>query len=211
MKGNIACYIAFCFCHWAGAQTTGGLEQYFYVRKGSALTPVLIAHVQNEKWYGEVRYNYEEIKTFSAYAGKIFSDEQKTHSYSIIPIIGIVTGKFKGYSLGLDVTFTENNFFFCSQSQYTFSSNDHYENFMYSWSELGYEASQWIYAGLALQHLQLFQKEGEPMSYDFGAMIGFKLGKWTIPIYSFSPINNNRYFILGLNLEFGKNNNTHIR
>ncbi len=211
MKGSVVFHIVFCLCHWAAAQTEAGLEQYAYLKKGEPLILVPIVHIQNEKWYGEVRYNYEELKTFSAYAGKIFSDEEETHSYAIIPMIGIVAGKFKGYSVGLDVTFNEHNFFFCTQSQYTFSSSSRYENFMYSWSELGYDVSQWIYTGMSLQHIQLFQQEGEALTYEFGFMAGIKLGQWTIPIYSFSPFANDRYFIVGLNLNFEKKNKRHTR
>ncbi len=211
MKSSIVFYIAFCACHLAAAQFEGGLEQYAYISMGKSPTLVPIVHIQNEKWYGEARYNYEALKTFSVYVGKIFSNEEKTQSYAIIPVIGITTGKFKGGSVGLDITFNDSDFFFCSQSQYTFSNTDRYQNFIYSWSELGYEPSKWIYAGLALQYTQLFQKTEEPLMYEFGVMAGFKLGRWTIPIYSFSPFADDRYFIVGLNLIFGENDNRHIR
>lgn len=211
MKGNALLGILFSVCHLAAAQSEGGLEQYAYLSKSESLTLVPIVHIQNEKWYVEARYNYEELKTFSAYVGKIFSGEEGTHSYSIIPVIGIVTGKFKGGSVGLDITFNDSDIFFTSQSQYTFTKSEYNQNFMYSWSELGYEASKWIYAGLALQHTQLFQKTEQPLTYDFGIMTGLKLGQWTVPIYSFSPFANDRYFVVGLNLGFGKNSKRHIR
>ncbi len=211
MKSSIVFYLIVCMGHFAAAQINGGLEQYTYLSKNTLPTIVPIAHIQNEKWYGEVRYNYEELKTFSVYVGKIFSGDEDNHSYAIIPVVGMVMGKFTGGSVGLDVTFTDHDFFFTSQSQYTFANTNRHQNFMYSWSELGYEPSQWIYAGLALQHLQLFQKAEEPMSYVWGGMVGFNLGRWTIPLYSFDPFSNSRYFILGLNFGFGTNTNRHIR
>jgi hypothetical protein len=211
MKGSAWCNIVFCVCQWASAYAQGGLEQYAYLQKGESPTFVPIVHIQNKKWYGEARYNYEELKTFSAYVGKIFSGDEGSHSYAIIPVIGIVMGKFKGGSVGLDVTFNDGDFFFCSQSQYTFSKSERYQNFMYSWSELGYEPSKWFYAGLALQHTQLFQKSEEPISYEFGAMAGLKLGRLTIPFYSFSPFAIDRYFLVGVNFGFEKNSKRHIR
>ena len=55
-------------------QTKGGIEQYNYFNNSGISTLMPIAHLQtNTGWHGEVRYNYEESKTASFYAGKSFS------------------------------------------------------------------------------------------------------------------------------------------
>ena len=199
MKDSVVFLLVFLVCHLASAQSEGGLEQYCYVKKGSSSILSPIVHYQYRTWYGEARHNYEDVGTSSIYIGKIFSNQNNV-SYSITPIVGAVMGKYKGGSIGLKISVDYKNLFFSSESQYTFSSNELYKNFLYSWSELGYQPLTWMYAGLALQQTHLLKTE---KTFETGVVVGFLVGKWTFPLYSFSPISRERYFVLGMNLVIG--------
>ena len=181
------------------SQTHGGVEQYYYSGSQGTSTIVPRVYYQNKKnWYAEVRYNYDEVGTLSVNAGKTFS-KKGTVSYTITPLAGVVAGRLNGASLGVNAELDYKNLFFSSESQYTFSSESRYPDFLFNWSELGYQVTTRIYTGLALQMTRLYKTGNicEP-----GIMLGFSFDQFTFPLYAFNPLSNNRYFVLGINWEW---------
>ncbi|NJO25008.1 MAG: hypothetical protein HC867_03265 [Bacteroidia bacterium] len=61
----------------ASPQLKIGAEYYTYIQQQQPLTPVPLVYFQtNKNWYAELRYNYEELQTFSIYLGKNFQAEK---------------------------------------------------------------------------------------------------------------------------------------
>lgn len=181
-----------------------GVEQYYYggTKGFSTIVPKLF--YQNKKnWYAEVRYNYEELETISINAGKSFSKEDDL-SYTITPIAGITAGKLNGASLGLNAETEYKNLFFSAESQYTFSPRNRDANFFYNWSELGYQVTNKLYTGFAMQMTRLYNTAN---TWEPGIMAGLTFNKWTFPIYVFNPSANTRYFVVGINIQWGESNN----
>src|SRR5688572_29436206 len=84
------------------SQAKASVEQYHYIGKGQPYVFMPVAYFQTSRnWYAEVRYNYEDIETFSAYLGKSFTGDKRL-SYSFTPILGASVGRFKGISTGLN-------------------------------------------------------------------------------------------------------------
>ncbi len=201
MKSNYLFILAFLLSFPQGVRAQGGFEQYCYLSQRGTITVVPIIHYQSfTNWYVEARYNYEAAKSLSLYVGKIFSKEGK-FSYSITPLLGGITGMFKGGSAGLNVTMDIGKLFFASQSQFTSPAGGEQSGFIFSWSELAYQPLKWVYAGLALQHTRYLQTGAK--SVEPGVVVGFSVGLWTFPLYAFSPMANDRYFIAGINLRLG--------
>jgi hypothetical protein len=177
-----------------------GFEQYYYGQKNKPTTLVPIVHFQNKRnWYGEARFNYEEASCFSLYVGKNFYKERDRFSYSFTPIAGAVMGKYQGASAGILANLEFGGLFFSSQSQLTFSRSAENEDFVFSWAELGYQPFKWLFAGLSIQHTY-YIGNGSP-SVDAGTMIGFNIGKLSFPVYCFNILSNDRYFVVGINLD----------
>lgn len=190
-------------CNNAYTQGKGGIEQYTYLGTGERPQVAPVIHYQdNNKWYAEARYNYEDRRTFSLYAGKTFSSEKKV-AWALTPMIGGMTGKQQGGLLGLNTTISYKKTYFSSQSQYGVSQQGREENFFFSWSEAGYQLLPWMCTGISLQHTKLYNCRAvvEP-----GLFAGFSFKQWTFPVYSFNPFGAERYFVLGINREwkFGK-------
>ena len=183
--------------HFSNSQAHGGLEQYYYTGAGVSTIVPRVYYQSRHNWYGEVRYNYEELQTVSFTAGKTFSNK-KLLSYSITPVAGIVLGKLNGGTLGSNVKMEYKSLFFSSEFQYTFSVEKKTENFFFKWSEFGYQFAM-VYLGLALQvaHSYEIKNNWEP-----GIMMGLIYKSWTFPIYVFDPAGNNRNFVLGINWEW---------
>jgi hypothetical protein len=179
-------------------QVHGGFEQYYYTGVGVSTIVPKVYYQSRHNWYGEVRYNYEELQTVSLIAGKMFS-HKKIFSYSITPVAGLVLGRLNGGILGANINTEYKNLFFSSESQYTFSVEKRAENFFFNWSEFGYQFVSIMYVGLALQvtHPYEIKNNWEP-----AVMMGLTYKNWTFPLYAFNPARYNRNFVLGINWEW---------
>ena len=182
------------------SQSELNLDQYHIVNPGQPYQYMPVMHYQHaRKWYAEARYNYEDAETFSLYLGKAITGG-KSLNYSIVPMLGGSVGRFQGVSTALNIDMDYHKFFFSSQSQYSRSTIQYGEYFLYSWSEIGYQGLKWLYAGLSVQHTydRLAGNELQP-----GMMIGFTFNKFTIPVYTFDPFNNNgRNFVVGVTMSW---------
>lgn len=183
----------------AFSQPAVKFEQYSFLGGGQTSLLAPVAHYQTpKKWYAEARYNYEDIQTFSLYAGRVFSGKDNL-TWSLTPMIGGMAGKLNGGSFGLNSAFSYGKFGFSSEAQYSISAATHLDNFFYNWSELWYEPVDWIYTGLALQHTRMFASNS---LVDPGVLLGFSYNQWSFPLYSFNPLSQQRYFVVGINWEW---------
>jgi hypothetical protein len=181
------------------AQFETAVEQYHVVGSRQDYVPIVVAHVQNtKKWYAEARHNYEELETFSFYVGKTFTGKKKL-SYTVTPLLGGALGNFNGISTGMNLDLEYRDFFFSLQCQYSISTDQRTSNFFYSWSELAYQPLQWLYVGGSIQHTRLYETK---TTFESGFLVGFTFKNVTIPVYAFAPFNRNRYFMLGLVIEW---------
>jgi hypothetical protein len=183
----------------ANGQARTGFEEYYYSSgSGSSALVSKVCYQDSRNWYGEARYNYEATQSFSLYAGKTFSREDSL-SYSFTPLAGIVVGKFRGGSLGMNLTVERKSWTFSSVLQYTLSVENRKDNFGFSWSELGYQATPHLYVGVALQQTCLYQAASK---WEPGIQVSFAYKKWVFPVYAFSPTDSKRYFVMGITREW---------
>ena len=192
--------IALGLWHRAKAQSSGSIEQYFYVLSDRSVVVAPIASYQfNNGLYFEGRYNYEEMKSCSAYIGKTFTNEA-SFKYSISPIVGGVWGAYRGGSIGANIDLEYGNFYLSSQPQYTLGFKTRENNFIYSWSEVGYQVKDWLAIGASVQHTQLYQTKS---SFEKGLLLSLSYKNWSLPLYIFNPESkDNKYFLIGVNFEW---------
>jgi hypothetical protein len=204
---SIPTIIIFLFLlHDASSQYKLSFEQYSFMGAGQASLLAPVAHFQSkQKWYAEARYNYEDINTFSLYAGRTFSQERK-FSWSLTPMVGGMAGKLKGGSFGLNSECNYKKIYFSSQAQYCMSAESRLENFFYNWSEICYQPKEWFYAGFAFQHTRLYSSNSV---VDPGVLIAFSYKQWNFPFYGFNLSADKRYFVAGINWEWKHNANKH--
>ncbi|MEO6637657.1 MAG: hypothetical protein ABIN25_05240 [Ginsengibacter sp.] len=193
------CLISLLLLASAGiCQQHGSFEQYYYTGDGTSTVVPKLYYQNVHGWFGSVRYNYEELQTLSFISGKTFSHD-KSFYYSITPYAGVVLGKMNGGSLGSNIDIEYEHLFFSSESQYTFSLSERSQNFLFNWSEGGYKFSDLVYAGLAMQSTHPLENLN---TWEPGIMLGFTYKNWTFPFYAFSPIDNKRNYVLGINWEW---------
>jgi hypothetical protein len=192
--------------HNTAAQWKAGIGQYSYTSMPLAEAIVPVGYIQSaNNWYAELRYNYEEAKTFSLYGGKTFSGGNNLE-YTLTPMAGFSTGRFTGVSFAANAEAEWKNFFFSSQTQYSISVKKkdsivvkgNTGRFFFNWSELGYNISDLFFGGLSMQYTR---QTGEN-NFEPGFLAGLNFKNLSFPCYVFSPFRPGRYFVLGVNYEF---------
>ena len=170
-------------------------EHYFYTN--SSEVPVLtglVGYTTRQNWYWEARYNYEDFNSQSFHIGKTFSYEGKTY-YEFTPMVGIITGNFRGAAIGIKLEIEHKHFVVYSQTQYTISKDDKSLNYLYNWSEAAYKITPWFFAGAAVQQTRFQPTERmQP-----GLMIDFKIKNLVLPVYFFDITSKERFLVLGVN------------
>lgn len=164
--------------------------------RGYTWMPVL--HYQSKNGnYIELRYNYEDYKTASVFAGKRFSGGNNLQ-YEITPMVGLSAGIFTGYSLAGNFNASWKSFFVSVESQYSISGTTASQDFFFNWSELGYNLHKNFFIGTSVQYTA-----GKGYSQiEPGLFAGFEAGNVSVPVYLFHSGNRNSLLVIGVSYEF---------
>lgn len=184
-------------CSTGFAQAKGGMENYNLLGKEHTYAWMPVVHYETKKGiYAELRYNYEEAQTFSVFGGKVLS--MNSGSFSVTPMIGLSTGKFTGVSLAANAEAEFNKLFLSTETQYCMNAKKDGNNFLFSWSEIGYSIFPNLFAGFSFQYtIQQGAADPEP-----GLMAGLSFKNFSIPVYVFNPFGKRQYLVFGLNYEY---------
>jgi len=176
-------------------QSSAGYEQYNYLGQNRRNTVVPMIHFRDLKaWYAELRYNYEERETWSLNGGKQFSFGREL-TMDLTPMVGMVFGLLSGASLGCNTELNYRHFFFSSQMQYTYAMPNRALSYLFNWSEAGIKPLSWLYAGVSIQHTQVYRTGA---LLEKGVMIGFVNRNFSFPVYYFSPFTAKQYWVAGI-------------
>jgi hypothetical protein len=155
-------------------------NMYFYKNDYVGL-PVFRA--DKNKLHLEARYNYEDLKTFSAWIGYNFKGGNE-FEYFITPMIGGVVGLSDGIAPGLEFTFTYKGFELYNESEYMFDINTKENNFLYTWTDLSYSPKDWFWFGVSSQSTQMYQTSAD---FQPGVLLGGSFRNFEVTTYYYSP------------------------
>lgn len=145
----------------------------------------------------EGRFNYEDLETGSAWIGRNFSIGE-TVTLEITPMAGAVFGNTSGVAVGYSGTLAWRALDLSSETEYVFDAGDRADNFLYTWSELGWTPLSWLRTGLAVQRTKVYQTEFDIQRGFFGAL---SFGSWEASAYLFNP-DADATVVIGLALSF---------
>lgn len=131
----------------------------------------------------EARYNYEDRKTGSLWAGYNFSFGDKL-TFEFTPMLGAVFGDTDGIAPGFELTLAWRKLTLYSESEYVFDSEDHSANFAYTWSELTLAPVDWFRFGLVAQRTRAYQTD---LDVQRGLLLGFSYRWADFGAYLFNP------------------------
>lgn len=146
----------------------------------SYASPVFTA---DNKIHLEARYNYENQRTASLWAGYDFTFG-KTVQVALTPMIGGVFGRTTGIAPGLEASVTYKKIEFSLSNEYVFDTSNSAGSFYYSWPQLTYSPVGWFRVGGVAQHTKAFQTGLEVQR---GFLVGFSHKKVEFTTYVFDP------------------------
>ncbi len=177
---------------------SASFEAYGYLQQedGNFVLPILRA--DRGSLHLEARYQYEDRKTFSAWAGWTFETGKELH-LEVVPMAGVLVGQTKGFAPGLEFTLSWKSLSLYGEAEYVFDVEGKENDFFYYWSELGWQATPWLTVGLASQRTRLFQSE---LSVDRGLFAAVRWEPVTLKAYGYNLDGESPFGIVALAVDF---------
>ncbi len=130
----------------------------------------------------EARYNYENLKTGSAWIGYNFSGGKKLE-WEFTPMLGGVFGDTAGIAPGYKLSLTYWKFEFSSEGEWVFDLRDSEGSFFYNWAELSVSPVDWFRFGLVGQRTRAYQTD---VDIQRGLLVGFSYKEIHFTTYVFN-------------------------
>ncbi len=172
-----------------------GIETDLYFIDPFTFLPIFTANKDN--LHLEARYNYEDLKTASAWVGyNIFGGDDL--EYLITPMIGGAFGRTNGIAPGLEFTLSVSGFELYSESEYLFDFDSKENNFFYNWSDLTYSPTDWLWFGISGQLTKVYDTDLET---DRGMLLGIAYKNFEFTGYYYNAFTDDSFFMLALTTE----------
>jgi hypothetical protein len=168
----------------------------FYFFSDDFITlPVIQA--DKSKLHLEVRYNYEDINTFSGWVGYNFSGG-KGLEYFLTPMMGGVVGQSNGIAPGFEGTLTYHQFELYTESEF-FIDLEHDNDFLYSWTDLTFAPIDWLWFGISGQRTRLYETG---LDIQRGLLVGGGYKSIELTGYFYNPGSDDGFILLSLSASF---------
>ena len=172
-----------------------GIETDLYFIDQFTFLPIFTANKDN--LHLEARYNYEDLKTASAWVGyNIFGGDD--FEYFITPMVGAAFGNTNGIAMGLEFTLSVSGFELYSESEYLFDFDSKENNFFYNWSDLTYSPTDWLWFGISGQLTKVYDTDLET---DRGILLGIAYKNFEFTGYYYNAFTDDGFFMLALTTE----------
>ena len=153
---------------------------YLVPNEQSYAQPTL--EVDHNKLHMEARYNNEALYTGSLWIGRDFSFGKKVQ-FTVTPMVGGVLGNLRGVGPGYDASITYKKIDYSTTGEYIFDTTTKSGNFFYIWSQVGYNITEWLQAGVAVQRTKVYQT-GLGVQRGFFAGVSHKNANFTTYVFN---------------------------
>ncbi|HTY43317.1 MAG TPA: hypothetical protein VMH79_15715 [Thermoanaerobaculia bacterium] len=131
----------------------------------------------------EARYNYEALKSGSAWVGwNLSAGKELTLNATLLA--GGVVGDLRGVAPGYELTLTWKAFQLYSEGEYVFDTSDSSGDFFYNWAQLGWSPWEWLSVGLASQRTRVYHTS---LDVQRGVFVGFTWKSLSLNVFVFNP------------------------
>jgi len=104
----------------------------------------------------EARYNYEDLKTGSAFIGRTFEFGREV-SGTVVPMIGLVLGRTDAIAPGMKLDLAWRGVAFSTESEVLLDLHDRNDSFLYSWLETTIGVGGGLRLGVVGQHTKTYE------------------------------------------------------
>jgi hypothetical protein len=165
----------------AGWEYSASLFGYFPPEDQHYAQPTVIAN--HDALHLEARYNYEGLKSGSAWVGWNVGAGEKLRLDATLMVGGVV-GDTRGVAPGYELTLSLGRFELYSEGEYVFDTDDSADNFFYNWAQLGYSPLDWLKVGLVSQRTRTYHTG---LDVQRGFFVGFAWKSLTLNVFVFNP------------------------
>lgn len=152
---------------------------YAYVIPDQPDFAMAILPVDYRRLHLEVRYNYEAVGSFSAFAGANGAWGQRV-KLTVTPMFGGVVGEVRGLVPALRLTLAWWKLDLYSESEYVVDADDRDASFFYQWAELGLSPLAWLRLGAVAQRSRVFDT---PLDVQRGLFAGVTVRFLTVTLF----------------------------
>ena len=145
----------------------------------------------------EARYNYEALKTGSAWVGYNFSGGE-TLTWEFTPMIGGVFGDTTGITPGYKGSLGWRKLELYSEGEYVYDTGSSSDSFFYNWSELTLAPVEWFRFGMVTQRTRVYQTDRDIQR---GLLAGVSFKRVNLTGYVLNP-DDEPTFVLAVGLTF---------
>lgn len=139
----------------------------------------------DHKWlHLEARYNYENFRTGSLWAGYNFDWEHTWH-LQVTPMVGGVFGRAEGVAPGCEAELDWKKLNFSISNEYFFDTTSTSGNFYYVWNQITYQPLKWFRFGYAGQRNKMFFQR--PLLHEEGFLLGINRKWYQFTTYVLNP------------------------
>ena len=149
----------------------------------------------------EVRYNYEDVKATSVFAGWNF-EFGRTVTFAITPIAGFVTGSLDGGIVGVKADVTWRRLEAYTEGEFVMPG-DGEPRYLYNWSEFSVWLTDWLRSGVATQRTRTFRRFRSTRDVEPGLLVGVAGSRVEAALYAFNPWSDDRYFVASVGVNLG--------
>ena len=172
------------------------LYGYFVPEDDDYLQPTLSA--DRGPLHLEVRYNYEDLRTASVWAGWNL-DRSGEIALALTPMAGVAFGETNGVALGYHAALDWWKLELYSEGEYLHDLDDSSDSYFFSWSELTIAPFDWLRAGLVAQRTRVYQSE---LDIQRGFLVGLVGDPVSVTINCFNPDQDDPIWLLALEVQF---------
>jgi len=145
----------------------------------------------------EARYNYEALRTASAFVGWNFELGDKV-TFGFTPMVGCMVGDAGGPIVGLEVSVGWGPLSFSSQDEWVYDVRGG-GGFFYAWTELDVRPWHWLRAGVVAQRTRVFHTQREVV---FGPLVGVTVWRLDLTAYWVQPRGIDEFVVVSLGITF---------
>jgi hypothetical protein len=169
---------------------------FYFIQDDFFVLPVFRA--DKNRLHLEARYNYEDRETFSGWLGYNISGGKKLE-YAFTPMIGGVVGLTDGIAPGLEFTLNYGRFELYNEMEYVFDLESDENSYFYSWSDLTFSPTDWLWVGISGQRTRVYQTD---LDYQRGLLIGAGVKAWELNTYFFNIDTSDPFFFVNRSVGF---------
>ncbi len=159
---------------------------------------MVVATADRDQMHLEARYNYEALRTGSAFVGWNFNGGE-TVQFTATPMAGVAFGDLTGLIPALKLSVGYGIADFYAESEYAFDLNDSEGSFFYSWLELGFTPVEMFRGGGVAQRTRVVRT---PLDLDRGIFAQFIPEPATVSLYAFNLFTEHWFLVAGVVIEF---------